>query len=157
VQSPGQYKRLKVSNTLLDCIRTDHLCDSGPASIVMLSLVIYTGFTIPVGDMRPYLRWINFLSPLGYVFESLMVNEFDGRDFPCVSFLPAGPGYDEQPLSSRICSTTGATAGSSVVSGTNYLEATFKYTKAHLWRCDLPVRRRELHIADHMYTGIWAS
>ncbi|KAK7047758.1 Multidrug resistance protein [Paramarasmius palmivorus] len=106
----------------------------GPASIVMLSLVIYTGFTIPVGDMRPYLRWINFLSPLGYVFESLMVNEFDGRDFPCVSFLPAGPGYDEQPLSSRICSTTGATAGSSVVSGTNYLEATFKYTKTHLWR-----------------------
>ncbi|ESK91360.1 multidrug resistance protein cdr1 [Moniliophthora roreri MCA 2997] len=106
----------------------------GPASIVMLSLVIYTGFTIPVGDMRPWLRWINFLSPLGYVFESLMVNEFDGRDFPCVSFLPAGPGYDDLPASQRICATTGATAGSTVLSGTRYLDATFKYSGSHLWR-----------------------
>lgn len=33
-----------------------------PASIIMLALVIYTGFTIPIIDMHPYFRWINFIN-----------------------------------------------------------------------------------------------
>jgi hypothetical protein len=46
-----------------------------PASIFSLSFVIYTGFTIPVKDMHPWFRWLNYLNPVGYAFESLMINE----------------------------------------------------------------------------------
>jgi ABC-type multidrug transport system permease subunit len=46
-----------------------------PASIFSLSLVIYTGFTIPTKYMTPWFRWINYLDPVGYAFEALMINE----------------------------------------------------------------------------------
>jgi ABC-type multidrug transport system ATPase subunit len=35
-----------------------------PASIFMMILVIYTGFTIPVRDMHPWFRWLNYLNPI---------------------------------------------------------------------------------------------
>ena len=46
-----------------------------PASIFSLALVIYTGFTIPTKIMHPWLRWLNYLNPVAYAFESLMINE----------------------------------------------------------------------------------
>lgn len=46
-----------------------------PASIFSLAFVIYTGFTIPTKDMHPWFRWLNYLNPVGYAFESLMINE----------------------------------------------------------------------------------
>lgn len=35
-----------------------------PSSIFMMILVIYTGFTIPVRDMHPWFRWLNYLNPI---------------------------------------------------------------------------------------------
>ncbi|KAL8846349.1 MAG: hypothetical protein Q9221_008556 [Calogaya cf. arnoldii] len=46
-----------------------------PASIFSLTLIIYTGFAIPVKNMRPWFRWLNYLNPVGYAFEALMINE----------------------------------------------------------------------------------
>ena len=46
-----------------------------PASIFSLALVIYTGFTIPTKYMHPWFRWLNYLNPVGYAFEALMINE----------------------------------------------------------------------------------
>lgn len=46
-----------------------------PAAIFSLALVIYTGFTIPTKDMHPWFRWINYLNPVGYAYEALMINE----------------------------------------------------------------------------------
>lgn len=36
-----------------------------PASMFILALVIYTGFTIPIRDMVVWFRWINYLNPIG--------------------------------------------------------------------------------------------
>ncbi|KAF9022747.1 ABC transporter protein [Hymenopellis radicata] len=105
-----------------------------PAAFIILALVIYTGFTIPVDGMHPWFRWLNYVDPIGYAFESLMVNEFDGLEFACSVFVPTGPTYVGVPLANRVCSTTGAELGSSVVSGTRYLNLTYKYYKSHLWR-----------------------
>ena len=49
-----------------------------PASIFSLALVIYTGFTIPTKNMHPWLRWLNYLNPVAYAFEALMINEVRG-------------------------------------------------------------------------------
>lgn len=39
-----------------------------PSSIFMMILVIYTGFTIPVRDMHPWFRWLNYLNPIAVSF-----------------------------------------------------------------------------------------
>ena len=63
-----------------------------------------------------------------------MVNEFDGRVFPCGAFVPAGPAYANVSATNKICSTTGAKAGLDFVLGTDYLETSFSYVHSHLWR-----------------------
>ncbi|KZW03209.1 hypothetical protein EXIGLDRAFT_803466 [Exidia glandulosa HHB12029] len=114
---------------------TRSLSQAMPIAIMMiLGMVIYTGFVIPRRDMVGWLRWLNYLNPIGYAFESLMVNEFDGRDFTCSSFSPAGPGYEHATGNQRFCNARGAEVGSVTVSGTNFIAVSFNYHRAHLWR-----------------------
>ncbi|WEW58654.1 Multidrug resistance protein [Emydomyces testavorans] len=105
-----------------------------PSSIFMLALVIYTGFTIPVRDMRPWFKWISFVNPIQYAFESLMINEFHNRKFPCSLYVPMGPSYTDVSGDSVICSATGARPGENFVDGDAYINITFKYYASHLWR-----------------------
>lgn len=105
-----------------------------PGSDFILLLVIYTGFVLPIPSMHPWLRWFGYLNPVGYAFESLMINEFDGVQFPCTSFVPDGPSYVNVGQFQKMCSVTGATPGSSVVDGRSYLAATFHFYPEHLWR-----------------------
>lgn len=44
-----------------------------PAAILILAIVIYTGFALPIPYMRGWARWINYLDLVAYGFESLMV------------------------------------------------------------------------------------
>jgi ABC-type multidrug transport system permease subunit len=46
-----------------------------PAAVLILALIIYTGFAIPTSQMHPWFRWINYLDPVAYAFEALMINE----------------------------------------------------------------------------------
>ncbi|KAL0567295.1 Multidrug resistance protein [Marasmius crinis-equi] len=105
-----------------------------PASVMMLALIIYTGFVIPTRDMHPWFRWINYIDPIAYVFESMMLNEFVGREFPCVNFIPAGPGYENATGLERTCAVTGAQSGNSVVAGTLHLSQSYDYLNSHRWR-----------------------
>ena len=85
-----------------------------PAAILILGLVIYTGFTIPTRNMLGWSRWMNYIDPIAYGFESLMVNEFHGRKFKCEedSMIPYGDGYTDLPNAYKVCSTTSAVSGS---------------------------------------------
>ncbi|KAG0161727.1 hypothetical protein PDIDSM_667603 [Penicillium digitatum] len=83
-----------------------------PASVFMLILVIYTGFTIPVRDMHPWFRWLNYVNPIAYTFEALMINEFGGRLF----------GFK------------GAVAGQDFINGETYINTAYRYYSPHLWR-----------------------
>ena len=105
-----------------------------PSAIIILALMIYTGFVIPPTEMVPWFRWINYIDPIAYAFESLMVNEFYGRYFECANFVPTGPSYAGIGSLNHICSVVGAVAGSSVVSGTDYIKLSFNYDRGHLWR-----------------------
>ncbi|KAK6455694.1 multidrug resistance protein [Scheffersomyces xylosifermentans] len=105
-----------------------------PATVILLAMVIYTGFVIPTPKMLGWSRWINYINPVGYVFESLMVNEFHDRDFECATFVPSGPGYENIPESARVCNTVGARTGSNIVNGTDYLSEAYQYYNSHKWR-----------------------
>jgi ATP-binding cassette subfamily G (WHITE) protein 2 (PDR) len=77
------------------------------------------------------MRWIN---PISYGFESVMVNEFNGRDFPCASFVPSGPGYEDILADQRACAVRGSVPGADSVSGTAYIRTSFGYENANKWR-----------------------
>jgi len=107
-----------------------------PAAVLILAIVIYTGFALPVPNMRGWGRWMNYLDPVAYGFESLMINEFSGRNFECPpsSFVPNGPSYQNVEATQRICSSVGAVAGANSVDGTTYIESAFQYSPSHKWR-----------------------
>ncbi|KUJ17815.1 putative ABC transporter [Mollisia scopiformis] len=107
-----------------------------PTAILILGIVIYTGFALPVPNMRGWARWINYVDPVAYGFESLMINEFAGRNFTCLdsAFVPQGPAYANVSPLERVCSAVGSVAGSAVVSGTTYIESSYQYTPSHKWR-----------------------
>ena len=104
------------------------------ATTLLLALVLFTGFALPIRSMLGWSRWINYLDPLGYVYESLLSNEFYNRDFECDQFVPQGGNYSNVGAKNRACSTVGSEPGSSTVSGTRYMELNFKYSNAHKWR-----------------------
>lgn len=104
-----------------------------PAAVIMVGLIVYTGFAIPVNKMRGWSRWINYIDPIAYGFESLMVNEFSGRDFVCSQYVPTGPGYT-QTGDQFVCGTVGAEQGQTSVSGDRYLNISASYYHAHKWR-----------------------
>ncbi|KAK3349493.1 ABC-2 type transporter-domain-containing protein [Lasiosphaeria hispida] len=107
-----------------------------PAALIILCLVIFTGFAIPIDYMLPWCRWLNYLDPLAYAFEALMVNEFHGREFTCTAYVPSTqiPVYSDVGRFNRVCSAIGSVAGSSVVSGDDYIMSGFSYSNGNKWR-----------------------
>ncbi|KAJ4855726.1 ABC-2 type transporter domain-containing protein [Trichoderma breve] len=102
------------------------------AGILVLALVIYTGFTITVPTMHPWFSWIRWINPIYYAFEILVANEFHGQDFPCgSSFVPP---YNPTVGDSFICPVAGAVAGSTTVSGDAFIATNYEYYYSHVWR-----------------------
>ena len=105
-----------------------------PSSVILLMLVLYTGFAPPVDYMRGWLSWLRWLNPIPYGFESCMINEFDGRHFNCSAFVPSGPSYSDILPAQRACQEKGSVSGDSTVSGTAYILEAFSYERGHKWR-----------------------
>jgi ATP-binding cassette subfamily G (WHITE) protein 2 (PDR) len=79
-------------------------------------------------------RWIRYLNPISYGFESVIVNEFNGRQFPCAQFIPSGPSYEGIAPEQRACAVKGAVAGADYVNGTAFASTTYGYQYANRWR-----------------------
>jgi ABC-type multidrug transport system permease subunit/ABC-type multidrug transport system ATPase subunit len=107
-----------------------------PAAILILGLVIFTGFVIPIDYMLPWCRWMNYIDPLAYAFESLMVNEFHNRNFECTQYVPSQqfPGYENVGPFNRVCSSIGSVPGLAFVKGDDYINSGFRYYSEHRWR-----------------------
>ncbi|CAN8098273.1 unnamed protein product [Discula destructiva] len=107
-----------------------------PAAIIILALVIFTGFVIPIGYMLDWCRWMNYLDPLAYAFEALMVNEFSGREYACSAFTPSQtiPGYENVSANEHVCSAVGAVAGLDYINGDDYINSAFQYYASNKWR-----------------------
>ncbi|KAF5012146.1 hypothetical protein FDECE_1795 [Fusarium decemcellulare] len=107
-----------------------------PASILILALVIFTGFVIPVDYMLGWCRWINYLDPVAYGFEALMINEFHNRNYTCTEFVPSAliEGYENVSDANRACSAVGAVPGQTFVDGDAFINSKYKYYHSHKWR-----------------------
>jgi ATP-binding cassette subfamily G (WHITE) protein 2 (PDR) len=103
------------------------------AGVLVLVLVIYTGFVVRIPSMVVWFSWLRWINPLFYAFEILLANEFHGVQFPCDSFIPTGPGYTLEG-NSFICNSQGAVAGQQFVDGDTYMQVAYEYSWSHVWR-----------------------
>ncbi|KAF4336765.1 ATP-binding protein multidrug cassette transport [Fusarium beomiforme] len=96
-------------------------------------LVVYTGYLIPPDSMHPWFGWLRWINWIQYGFECLMANEFAYLTLQCEPpyLVPQGPNVRPQ---NQGCTLAGAQPGSTRVSGAAYIQESFTYTRAHLWR-----------------------
>ncbi|KAJ5817413.1 CDR ABC transporter [Penicillium robsamsonii] len=104
-----------------------------PAALLVLGLIMYTGFTMPAMYMPAWSRWIAYVNPLSYAFESLIINEFHDRSFSCSVVIPSGPDYSAAGINNRACAEVGNTLGSTTIRGDIYINEKFQYHHANKW------------------------
>ncbi|GMM34880.1 ATP-binding cassette transporter [Saccharomycopsis crataegensis] len=104
------------------------------SGLIVLASVAYSCFMIQLPSMHPWFKWINWLNPVRYGFESMMVNEFHHVNMTCSAVVPSGPGYEGASVANQVCAFAGSTPGSVYVNGDNYLKLGFDYAFDHLWR-----------------------
>ena len=105
-----------------------------PASVLLLAFAMYTGFAIPRVQMLGWSKWISYINPLSYLFESLMINEFHGRNFPCAQYIPSGPNYANATGDEVTCSALGSIPGNNYVSGDDFIQTNYGYRHKNKWR-----------------------
>ncbi|PLB45040.1 ABC drug exporter AbcA [Aspergillus steynii IBT 23096] len=103
-------------------------------AVVLLGLYSYTGFAIPTGYILGWARWIAYLNPINYSFETLLINKFHNRDFQCISYVPSGPSYTDLQSRNHVCSTVGSVPGQAFVNGDAYIQSAYDYNVSHKWR-----------------------
>ncbi|KAI1503807.1 ABC-2 type transporter-domain-containing protein [Biscogniauxia marginata] len=106
------------------------------SGVALNLLVIFTGYVIPkIQLLNDYIwfGWIYWINPVAYSFESVLTNEFSGRTMQCDprQLVPQGPNV--QP-GYQGCALSGAQINSNAVSGNDYLNASFNYSRSNLWR-----------------------
>ncbi|KAG5727434.1 Brefeldin A resistance protein [Termitomyces sp. T112] len=103
------------------------------AGLCVLALSIYTGYQIPKPTMIGALRWITYINPLRYGFESILTNEFRTLNARCSTLVPSGPGYENVLLANQVCTTVGSIPGSEYVDGARYALLSFSFSYSHTW------------------------
>ncbi|TDZ22045.1 ZEB2-regulated ABC transporter 1 [Colletotrichum orbiculare MAFF 240422] len=104
-----------------------------PASLILLALMLFSGFAIPQAYLEGWIGWLRWVNPVYYAQESLVLNELVGRNFGCAKFVPSGPGYASLSAE-RVCDVAGAAPGADLVSGEDYLRVVYGFHSSHRWR-----------------------
>ena len=105
-----------------------------PGAVFSLLLVLYSGFVVPAIAMRPWLKWFSYINPVYYGFESIVINEFSGRNFACTQYIPAGSAYANVGPDQKACVAVGSEPGANFASGDAYMLKTWGFKPQHLWR-----------------------
>ncbi|KAK5625343.1 hypothetical protein RRF57_001059 [Xylaria bambusicola] len=106
------------------------------SGIALNVLIIYTGYVIPKTQLLSkyiWFGWLYWVNPLSYSFEAVVTNEFSARTMQCApnQLVPQGP--NAQP-GFQGCSLRGAAINSAQVTGGDYLQEQFNYSRTNLWR-----------------------
>ncbi|KAI0031252.1 ABC-2 type transporter-domain-containing protein [Vararia minispora EC-137] len=109
-------------------------------SFFVPNIIFYVGYMVPIQKMKRWLFWIFYIDPMQYAYSALMENEFGRISFECDGnyVVPRnGNGVTKYPLTigpNQVCTLFGATQGSSIISGKDYLNTGYSYSTADLWR-----------------------
>ena len=125
-----------------------------PAAVLILALVIYTGFVVPPGQMRPWFSWFRWIDPVAYAFEAVMINEFRNRRFRCTTIVPFGEGYSGLASDQFSCTTVGSVAGVSFVEGGAYIVSVIRKGMNQRWQCSLTSPRTKASSTMNHTSGV---
>lgn len=104
------------------------------SSVILIAMLIYSGYQIPYIKMHPWLMWIYWINPMAYSYKAIAANEMHGNYFSCVgagNSYPSGPSYTDQAY--KACSVHGAQPGAYAVLGDDYLEVAYGYATWQRW------------------------
>ena len=105
------------------------------AGILMLSIAMYSTYMIQLPSMHPWFKWISYVLPIRYAFESMLNAEFHGRRMDCGgTLIPSGPGFENVSPNNQVCAFVGSRPGQTWVLGDDYLKAQYQYEYKHTWR-----------------------
>ncbi|CAI4337228.1 ASN_collapsed_G0009230.mRNA.1.CDS.1 [Saccharomyces cerevisiae] len=105
------------------------------SGILMMSISMYSTYMIQLPSMHPWFKWISYVLPIRYAFESMLNAEFHGRHMDCANTLvPSGGDYDNLSDDYKVCAFVGSKPGQSYVLGDDYLKNQFQYVYKHTWR-----------------------
>ncbi|SCU81027.1 LANO_0B01794g1_1 [Lachancea nothofagi CBS 11611] len=103
--------------------------------VTLMALILYSTYMIQLKAMHPWFKWISYVMPIRYSFESMLNSEFHGREMDCSgNVIPSGPSYASTSTSNQVCAFIGSRPGQSYVLGDDYLEGKFQYKYSHTWR-----------------------
>ncbi|KAG0222098.1 hypothetical protein BGW42_006899, partial [Actinomortierella wolfii] len=103
------------------------------SGLILLALILYSGYMIPYQSMHPWFIWIFWINPLAYAYKALISNEMKGLVFDCSghTMVPSGPSYTD--INYQVCGLDGSTAGKPFVDGSDYLYAAYRYKTSEMW------------------------
>ena len=106
------------------------------AGIALNLLILFVGYVIPKQTLvhdSIWFGWLFYVNPISYSYEAVLSNEFADRVMECApsQLIPQGPGVDP---AHQGCALTGSSLGEHSVTGSQYLQANFEFTRSHLWR-----------------------
>ncbi|KIP11760.1 hypothetical protein PHLGIDRAFT_114337 [Phlebiopsis gigantea 11061_1 CR5-6] len=115
------------------------------SAIFVPNMIQYTGYMIPVAQMKRWLFWIFYINPLSYTFSALLENEFKRISLLCngSNVVPRNGGilskYPDVLGPNQICTLFGSRPGSTEVFGSDYLRVGYDLNVDDLWRRNFTV------------------
>ncbi|KIJ10449.1 hypothetical protein PAXINDRAFT_16534 [Paxillus involutus ATCC 200175] len=101
-------------------------------SVALMALRL-AGYSIPRFSIVGALRWMTYLDPLRYAFESVLLNEFHTLDGTCTTLVQQGPGYENITLANQVCTTVGSQPGLATVDGNSFIYLSYGYEYRNIW------------------------
>ncbi|KAF9512472.1 hypothetical protein BS47DRAFT_1363141 [Hydnum rufescens UP504] len=125
---------------LIGTVTQDYNVAARLAAFIVTAMVVYSGYLIPVFQMKRWLFWIYHINPVNYGFSALMENEFKRIDLSCEggNIVPRNMDgltqYGTTLGPNQVCTLAGSTPGSTIVTGAAYIRKAFTYSPGQQWR-----------------------
>ncbi|KAF9984142.1 hypothetical protein BGZ65_000928 [Modicella reniformis] len=102
------------------------------SGLILLALILYSGYMIPYQSMHPWFIWFFWINPLAYAFKALISNEMKGLMFDCAgpTMVPHGPSYTD--INYQVCTLAGSKSGTTLVDGSDYLYSSYRYKTSEI-------------------------
>lgn len=105
------------------------------AGIFMLALFLMSSYPIQRPNMHPWWKWISYVNPLCYSFESMLASNFHGQVIDCrEGMIPSGWGYENITVANQVCPIIAGEPGNAFVSGDSFVDGSYQFKFSHVWR-----------------------
>ncbi|CAN3377385.1 hypothetical protein DIURU_003370 [Diutina rugosa] len=106
------------------------------AGFLAMITLVYSSSLVARPYMPVWFRWISYVNPTFYAYESALSTEFHNRGMECGGprLIPSGPGYETTFPGGQGCAAPGSSLGETMVQGDVYLKMVYTFSYSHVWR-----------------------